>query len=90
MNLAFKQRLRIGNDSSRPLELLIEPISEKIIIPPKGLIQIEAGFDESDLVRIDYAESSFTLHGWVHTVSSVGDDGSLRPLWSLDPPEDGE
>ncbi len=86
MDQLVRQRFLVKNAFAQSIELRIEPITEKVLMPAGAVFQLEADYDGRVLPRIDFADGSVTVYAIVHLISSVADDNSLTLLWSLDPP----
>lgn len=78
------QRLRIRNLNEGQTQIRLEPMCETVCVPGDALIEIEHGFDPSDVYEVDISGTRVTLYGWTHAISLVDKAGALRQIWSLD------
>lgn len=76
-------RIRLRNSTDRDFDLWIEPLGDHVLIPKHTAIEVRCTEQLGHPNEVELSDNAIWIHGWVQTVSALGEDGSLRLLWSL-------
>lgn len=75
--------IRIRNSTDKNLDMWIEPLGDHVLIPKHTAIEVRCTEQLGHPSEIELSDNGVSIHGWVQTVSALGENGSLRILWSL-------
>lgn len=76
-------RFRFRNPTRTSLNLRIEPLGDRVVIPGQATVEIHATEQLGHRSELEMTEDGIAIHGWVQNVFAVNSDGELHPLWTL-------
>ena len=79
------QRFRLINQFPSELEVWLEPLGDRVMIPPGATyevhLELHSPGELSDCLEIAVAARKATIYGWLKSISLVSKDGRLTPIW---------
>jgi len=79
------QRFRLMNRLASDLEVRLEPLGDRIIMPPGATyeihLELHSGGQLGDCLEIAVAERKATVYGWLQSIFLVSGDGSRTCIW---------
>lgn len=79
--LAEEQIVRVSNTTGTDIDLWIEPLGDRLLMPKDGTFEIMAASDLEHEVEIEFRQDAVVVHGWVKRVSSISASGERTLLW---------
>ncbi len=84
-HIADVQRFRLINQSASELEVWLEPLGDRVVIPAGATyevhLELHSAGEISDCLEVAVAEKKATLYGSFHSISLVSKDGGLTRIW---------
>jgi hypothetical protein len=73
--------VRVSNTTGAAVDLWIEPLGDRVVLPTDDTFEIMAASDQQHEVEIEFRESSVVVHGWIKQVNSVSASGNRTLVW---------
>jgi hypothetical protein len=79
------QRFRLINQLPTELEVWLEPLGDRVMIPPGATYEVHLELHSqgklSDCLEIAVADGKATIYGWLKSILLVSKDGRLTAIW---------
>lgn len=75
------QVVRVSNTTGAAVDLWIEPLGDRIVLPTDDTFEIMAASDQQHDVEIEFRDGFVVVHGWIERVNSVSESGDRTLVW---------
>ncbi len=84
-NIGAVQRFRLINRSPNSLEVWLEPLGDRVMIPGGATyevhLEVHTGGQACDCLGIAIEEKRATIYGWLQSIFVVTGDGGRVRVW---------